>query len=349
MVAGIMSSRNLGRLRLLLLIVSASAAIGAAYGFGAEANWNGLWRGFVTGTVISGLIGGLEIGLDETIRRQVARHPLAVLLAARTLAYGLCIVLGSAAGEIIVPPEGVVKSVFFGMNGRDYVFSFAMALFLNTILAISRLLGPGVLTRFLSGRYHRPRPEDRIFLILDLKGSTAIAARIGNTRFLQLLDQYFIDLTRAVLDHGGEVYRYVGDAMIATWTEERGLRKGACLQAAVAARRLLSAEGPRYLREFGLEPGLRAALHRGPVVSGEIGDIKREIVYLGDGLNLTAKLEGHGKVHGADLIASADLLARLGSLPPGLTATELPPLDLGEGRQLGAVSITAPAGSPQQP
>ena len=342
-----MSPRDAGRLRIFLLIVGSSALIGAIYGFSGN-GWNGLVRGFVTGLAISGLIAGIEIGLDEPIRRQVARYPLWVLLAVRTVGYGLCIVLGSAVGELVVPAPDIERSLL-GMSSRDYVFSFAMALLLNMVLAISRLLGPGVLTSFLTGRYHRPRPEDRIFLILDLRGSTAIAAQIGNTQFLKLLDDYFIDLARAVLDHGGEVYRYVGDAMIACWTETRGLRGGACLRAAIEARRLLAARADHYRREFGIVPGLRAALHAGPVVSGEIGDIKREIVYLGDGLNLTAKLEMHGKAHDADLIVSADLLARLGPLPEGVTASALPPLGLSEGRPLAAVAITAPAAPRRRP
>ncbi len=347
MVATIMNSRHLGRLRIFLIVVGVSAAIGAAYGFSGS-GWSGFARGAITGFAVAGLIAGIEIGFDEPIRRQVARFPLAVLLALRTLGYGLCIAIGSGIGELIVGVREV-DNLLLGLNGRDFVFSFAMALLLNTVLAISRLLGPGVLMRFLSGRYHRPRPEERIFLIIDLKGSTAIAARIGNTEFLRLLDRYFVDLARALLDHGGEIYRYVGDAMIATWTVDRGLRRADCLMAALEARRLLAARAPAYEKEFGLRPEVRAALHAGPVVSGEIGDIKREIAYLGDGLNLTAKLEVHGKATGADLIVSTDLLALLGPLPAGITATGLPPLDLGSGRQLGAASITGPAVPPRRP
>lgn len=342
-----MSPRDIGRIRIFLTIVGASSAIGAIYGFSGS-GWPGLGRGAVTGLAIAALIAGIEIGFDEPIRRQVARFPLSVLLACRTLGYGLCIALGSAVGELLFAPREI-DDLLLGMAGRDYVFSFAMALLLNVVLAISRLLGPGMLMRFLSGRYHRPRPEERIFLIIDLKGSTAIAARIGNTEFLRLLDQYFVDLARALLDHGGEIYRYVGDAMIATWTVERGLRRADCLMAALDARRLLAERAPAYEKEFGLRPEVRAALHAGPVVSGEIGDIKREIVYLGDGLNLTAKLEAHGKATGADLIVSTDLLALLGPLPAGIAAAELPPLDLGSGRQLGAAAITAPAVPPRRP
>ncbi len=342
-----MNPRDIGRLRIFLIIVGLSSAIGAIYGFGSS-GWPGFARGAVTGLAIAALIAGIEIGFDEPIRRQVAHFPMSVLLICRTLGYGLCIAIGSGIGELLVEPRGA-DHLLRSMSWRDYVFSFAMALLLNMVLATSRLLGPGMLMRFLSGRYHRPRPEERIFLIIDLKGSTAIAARIGNTEFLRLLDQYFVDLARALLDHGGEIYRYVGDAMIATWTVERGLRRADCLMAALDSRDLLAARAPAYEKEFGLRPEVRAVLHAGPVVSGEIGDIKREIVYLGDGLNLTAKLEAHGKATGADLIVSTDLLALLGPLPAGIAAAELPPLDLGSGRQLGAAAITGLAVPPRRP
>jgi adenylate cyclase len=62
------------------------------------------------------------------------------------------------------------------------------------------------------------------------------------------------------------------------------------------------------------------------VVSGEVGDIKREIAYLGDALNVTARLEEAAKALDADAVVSMALLGRLGPLPAGLAATPLPPI-----------------------
>ena len=57
------------------------------------------------------------------------------------------------------------------------------------------MLGQGVLRNFISGTYHRPHEEDRIFLFIDVIGSTGIAESIGAIKFHALLDQFFYDLT----------------------------------------------------------------------------------------------------------------------------------------------------------
>lgn len=55
------------------------------------------------------------------------------------------------------------------------VVSFVVALVINLVGQVNRLLGRGVLVRSILSRYHRPREEARIFLLIDLHGSTQIA------------------------------------------------------------------------------------------------------------------------------------------------------------------------------
>src|SRR3546814_3719670 len=99
----------------------------------------------------------------------------------------------------------------------DIAFSLAASFVFVSSMSVARLIGPGVLASLLTGRYLRPREEQRIVLFLDLVGSTGIAERIGDVRFHALLSETFTRLSRIVTDSGGEVYRYVGDSMIATW------------------------------------------------------------------------------------------------------------------------------------
>ena len=84
----------------------------------------------------------------------------------------------------------------------------------------------------LTGRYYYPREEERIVLFLDLVDLTSIAERIGNVRFHAMLSETFTRLSQVVTDFGGEVYRYVGDALIATWPlgtpEENAPRSVVC-------------------------------------------------------------------------------------------------------------------------
>ena len=90
-------------------------------------------------------------------------------------------------------------------------FSFTVGLSVVSALTLNRLIGPGVFRNLLLGRYHSPREEQRALLFIDLVGSTAIAERIGATRFLALMNQFVYDIGAALEGSGGVIYRYVGD------------------------------------------------------------------------------------------------------------------------------------------
>ena len=74
-------------------------------------------------------------------------------------------------------------------------------------------------------------------------------------------------------------------------------------------------------------PEFRAALHCGEIVAGEIGDVRREIAYVGDTLNVAARLLDAAKELGHDILVSEDLLTRT-TLPKELKAEKLPTLTI---------------------
>ena len=55
--------------------------------------------------------------------------------------------------------------------------SFVISIMFNVITRIDEMLGRGVLAKFFTGYYYRPREEERIFMFLDLAGSTELAER----------------------------------------------------------------------------------------------------------------------------------------------------------------------------
>ena len=115
---------------------------------------------------------------------------------------------------------------------RDFVLvgRFALALvilmlvsfFINLMRQLNRMLGPGTLVKLLLGRYHRAVAEDRIFMSLDLNDSTSIAAALGPLRFHDFENDFFYDIAEPVLETRGQIYQYVGDEVVVTWTIERG-------------------------------------------------------------------------------------------------------------------------------
>jgi len=193
----------------------------------------------------------------------------------------------------------------------------------NLLFSVNDLLGPGALFAFAAGRYYHPRIEERALLFIDMRSSTAIAERLGELRFLDLLNRFIVNVSLAVADDGGEIHKYVGDEVIATWRLAPGPNDPGCVRACFSALDRIRAEGPAYEREFGLTPDFRAGLHCGPVAVGELGYLKKEIALIGDSMNTVARIVDACRGANARVLASAALLDRLAALPPGVTSGPL--------------------------
>ena len=76
-------------------------------------------------------------------------------------------------------------------------------------------------------------------------------------------------------------------------------------------RHVLEERGNVYANTYGIKPKFRAALHMGTVVAGEMGLVKQAIVYLGDTMNTTARIEAACKELDADILISAEIVDRL--------------------------------------
>jgi adenylate cyclase len=66
-----------------------------------------------------------------------------------------------------------------------------------------------------------------------------------------------------------------------------------------------------YLKNFGVKPEFKAGLHFGKVISAQIGDLKREIVYNGDVLNTTARIQNECNKYQRNCLVSGSLMKRL--------------------------------------
>jgi adenylate cyclase len=306
-------------------MVATAAAAGALYAI-VQAPPNLSWivevaTGATIGGVIASSILGFELfGAGRWFDRGGRRLPLVVAMLLRTIVYGVVIM----AALLVVPwlYSGDAPIPFRPGIVGDVVFSIAATFVFVSLTSIAQVIGPNVLGNLLTGRYYHPREEQRIVLFLDLVGSTAIAEDIGNVRFHALLSDAFTRLSRVVTDSGGEVYRYVGDALIATWplgAPEENARPIRCL---FACRDVLEAARAALLREHEHFPEFRAGLHSGPLVAGEIGGFKREIVLVGDAMNTAARLEQACRTTGHPLLASKALLDRT-MMPAGIVATSI--------------------------
>ena len=299
--------------------------------------------------LIGGSIGASLFVLERFVLRRNAvalfgRLPFLLYLGLRSILYIAVIVI------IIGGVNGLTSadSPFAVVSAADVVFSLALCLGFNLLFGVNELLGPGVLFAFVAGRYHQPRIEERALLFIDMRSSTAIAERLGELRFMDFLNRFITDLSLAIGEAGGEIHKYVGDEIIATWRLAAGLNEADCVRACFAAFDRLAARAADYEREFGLSADFRAGLHCGPVVVGELGYLKKEIALIGDAMNTAARIEEACRETGCRVLASAALLERLAALPPGVGKRALGPMPLRGKSQAIEIYALEADGEPQR-
>jgi adenylate cyclase len=176
------------------------------------------------------------------------------------------------------------------MMGGIALWIVAMIVGTNFILEVRRKVGPGNLWALLSGKYHRPREEDRVFLFLDLEDSTGIAERLGHSNYSQFLRQAFHDLTDFVVLYGGQIYQYVGDEVVLTWPAGAPGAARKALDTFFAFQDRLSKKASWYHEVYGAIPVFKCGMEEGKVTATEVGDIKRDIAFHGDPLNTASRL-----------------------------------------------------------
>lgn len=191
------------------------------------------------------------------------------------------------------------------------IYTLAIYSLLVLFMQINHLLGEGVLWKFITGKYHQPREEERIFMFLDMKSSTTIAEKLGHVRFYTLLNELFHEISQPVVQTRAEIYQYVGDEVVLTWQVKDGLENSNCLRTFFMFRESLQRNSNNYFKNFGVRPEFKAGLHFGKVISAQIGDLKREIVYNGDVLNTTARIQSECNTYQRDCLVSGALMNRL--------------------------------------
>jgi len=301
---------RLVRIVAAVTLVSGIAGVGFAQMY--EPTPAGFARNIMMGTLNGAVLSTLEIGLRGAGGMRLRSLPVLLLLTLRTVVYGAIflgpIELATVLVYLIAP--GMLLPDLRMYNLRTIAISFAIGFAINFVLVLRALLGTRTLMALVTGRYQEPQAEERIVMFLDLRGSTPLAERLGDFGFHRFLNRVFFDITDPVLEAGGEIYRYIGDEIIITWVAAKRDASTAAVACLFAIADALERRREHYLAEFGSAPQLRGALHHGLLVVGEMGDVKREIVMLGDTMNTTARIEEACRTTGRDYLASAAARSR---------------------------------------
>jgi len=261
--------------------------------------------------------------VHQHILPQLRRMPLYVAVGVTSLLYMGAIVVSSAIGIFILlrltaktPHESEGRFIRFFDRGWEATLGapFLVALGILFLTELSRRIGPGRLLSLLMGRYRNPREETRIFLLIDLCGSTPLAESLGSVQYSTFLRDFFDDLTEPVIDTGGEIVEYVGDEAIVSWPLREG-RADDALRCFLLFRKRLRENDEHYRRHFGITPKFKAALHAGPVVATEVGQVKAQVVLHGDALNTASRVLAECNALEAELLVTEPVAEHLNPVP----------------------------------
>jgi adenylate cyclase len=173
-------------------------------------------------------------------------------------------------------------------------------------------LGRQAGAKVLAGQIRRGDSEElhAVIWFCDLRDSTPLADSMSRTAFLDLLNQYFECVLGPVLERGGEVLRFIGDAALAIFPVGEN-PVNACEKAVEAAREAIARmQALNEARQPPLRFGI--GLHLGTVLYGNIGTPTRiEFTVIGAAANEAARIESLCKSLDTSLVVSEQVVRHL--------------------------------------
>lgn len=333
---------------LVTLVHFLAQAIGQAFALPVGGSLGGM---MLAATALGLLYGvGLGVGGYYLERNLFRKLPLGKVILFKTVSSLVLLIILLVFVRFMLFDQWIVPS--FQMQDMrtnekfwSYLFYFLLAYYAFMTLVISfvnqvnKKFGPGVLIPLLAGRYRNPREEDKIFMFMDLKSSTAIAEELGHLKYSALIRDCFADINEVLFPFRVQVYQYVGDEVVVTWPAQEGLTKHHCIRFFFGCKRQFSNRDQYYISNYGLRPEFKAGAHIGKVTAVEIGEVKRDIAYHGDTLNTASRIQSVCNEYQKDLLISESLLEKM-EQDDRMKIEKLGMIRLkGKSKEIGIVSI----------
>ena len=139
----------------------------------------------------------------------------------------------------------------------------------------------------------------------DIRGFTTLSEKVTPTVLVEILNKYFTVMTEQVMEHGGVVDKYIGDAVMAFWGAPID-DEGQADHAVLAGLSMLSElkKFNQWLSSQGRpEINIGVGIYTGPAIVGNIGsDLRFDYTVMGDTVNVASRLEGLNKEHKTNII-----------------------------------------------
>ena len=255
--------------------------------------------------------GVLHYYVDLFFRKKISYgNLLSLTLLAQAVTFFMIIVFISPFLHLMGFSKTIVEILPMPVIKIRILYAFCTNFVISIMLEVILILGKNMLKRIIQGKFYKPFQDSRIFMFLDLKDSTVFAEKLGHIKYSRLIQDCFYDL--GVIDiYKAEVYKYVGDEVILVWNIEDGINNMNCIKAFFSFDNELIRKKEYYIKEYGFVPEFKAGVYKGEVTITEVGELKREIAYLGDTVNTTARIEGQCNKFNAKLLLSESLLSEL--------------------------------------
>jgi len=156
--------------------------------------------------------------------------------------------------------------------------------------------------------------RDCTVLFSDIRGFTALSETMAPEALVKFINGYLSPMTRIVLDEGGTLDKYIGDALMAFWgapvpQEDHALR--ACRTALRFLEELETLRG-RWRAEGLPQIEIGVGINSGPMVVGNMGsDLRFDYTVMGDAVNMASRLEGANKLFHTSIMVSEDTWKRV--------------------------------------
>ena len=179
-----------------------------------------------------------------------------------------------------------------------------LALTIKTILGeqIARnvadtYIGPEAGQRILNGEIKRGSVQviHAVILFADLRGFTALTERVERDDLVPMLDDYLECMARPIVENGGQVLKFLGDGLLATFDLSDKTDDSICRDSLDAALEALQrTDELNAAREAEGKPtmGIDVALHLGDVLYGNVGAYDRlDFTVIGPAVNEASRIE----------------------------------------------------------
>lgn len=151
--------------------------------------------------------------------------------------------------------------------------------------------------------------EEREITVLfsDIRGFTSLSEGLEPEVLVSVLNEYLEPMTLIVLEEGGMLDKYIGDAIMAVFNAPVDLidhRRRAC-QAALRMLQKLKELNLSFMQKYGVELNIGVGINTGYAVVGNMGSkVRFDYTAIGDTVNLASRLEGLNKLYGTNIIVS---------------------------------------------